>query len=304
MRKIFLRWLADAVPLVFVVSLVTFVLTSMIPGDPGRRLLGTGASDEAVLRLNEQLGVNLPLPVRYWNWLINAVQGNLGYSATSGVSVNRELTDRLGVTVTLIVGALIVAALVGISLGIISALRGGWLGKLVDIIAVLGMAVPNFWFALVMVMLFAVELRLFPATGASPWPQAMVLPILTLGLTTATPVVKQTRDGVLLELGRDYVQMLRARGATERTVIFHVLRNAAAPIITVLGVILVSLFGGGVLIESVFALPGLGRLVVFAALTHDIPTVQGVALAYTVMVLLTSLLIELLYVLTNPRLRA
>jgi peptide/nickel transport system permease protein len=305
MRKIFLRWLLDAVPLIFLVSLVTFILSSLVPGDLGRVILGYYAPEADVARLNDQLGMNLPLPVRYVRWLASALQGDLGYSVTSGVPVARMLTDRLGITITMVLGALVVAAVVGITLGVVSALRGGRLGRMVDAISVLGMAIPNFWFALVMVMVFAVDLSFFPATGVEPWPFAMILPIVTLGLSTTAPVVKQTRDGVLLELGRDYVQMLRARGVPESTIIIrHVLRNAAAPIITVLGVLMVSLFGGSVLIESVFVIPGLGGLVVFAANTHDIPAVQGVALAYTLMILLATLLTELLYVVVNPRLRA
>jgi peptide/nickel transport system permease protein len=175
----------------------------------------------------------------------------------------------------------------------------------------LGMAIPNFWFALVLVTFLAVKLPIFPATGYTPlsqdpvaWFESLVLPVLTLGLSSAAPVTKATRDGVLTQLNRDYVRVLRARGIPERSVIFrHVLRNAAAPIITVLGVLIVTLFGGTVLIESAFVMPGLGQLVVQAASAHDIALVQGVALVFTIVIMLANLLIELAYAAVNPRVR-
>lgn len=309
MRKILFRWLLGAVPVVFGVSLVTFILTSLVPGDPGRSILGANAGPAQVHALDRQLGVDRPLPVRYWDWLVHALHGDLGTSITSGVPVSQEVTSRLGVTVSLIGGAVIVAALVGVALGVISALRGGWLGRAVDVVALLGLAVPNFWFALVLVMVFAVEIPLFPATGYTPltqsplsWFESLVLPVLALGLTSTAPVAKQTRDGVLSELGRDYVRVLRARGIPERSVILrHVLRNAASPIITVLGLVTVALFGGTVLAETVFVMPGLGGLAVTATSAHDIPTVQGVALVFTVIVMAVNLLIEMVYAMVNPK---
>lgn len=312
MRKILLRWLTDAVPVVFGVSVVTFILTSLVPGDAGRSILGPNASPAQVQAVDRQLGLDRPLPVRYWEWLIHALRGDLGTSITSGVPVSQELASRLWVTLSLIASALVVVAIVGVGLGVVSALRGGWLGRLVDVIAMLGMAVPTFWLALVLVTAFAVRLPIFPATGYTPfsqspvaWFESLVLPVVTLGLTNAAPVAKQTRDGVLSELGREYVRVLRARGIPERSVIFrHVLRNAAAPIITVLGVVVVLLFGSTVLIETVFVMPGLGSLAVTAASAHDIPTVLGVALVFTVIVMLVNLLLEMAYATLNPKVRA
>lgn len=311
MWKVLLRWLAGAVPVVLGVSLVTFVLTSLVPGDPGRSILGANANPDQVRALDRQLGIDRPLPVRYWDWLVHALHGDLGTSITTGVPVSRELGARLGVTVSLILGAILVAALTGVSLGVLSALRGGRLGRAVDVLAMLGLAVPNFWFALVLVSVFAVELPIFPATGYTPltqspvsWFESLVLPVLALGLTSTAPVAKQTRDGVSTELGRDYVRVLRARGVPERRVIFrHVLRNAAAPIVTVLGLVIVALFGGTVLAETVFVLPGLGGLAATATAAHDIPTVQGVALVFTVIVVVVNLLIEILYAMANPKVR-
>ncbi|MDR1824668.1 MAG: ABC transporter permease [Bifidobacteriaceae bacterium] len=311
MRQILVRWAVSAIPVLFIVSLLTFLLTALIPGDPGRTILGQTADPDKVAAMNEALGVNRPLPVRYWDWLKGAVTGDLGDSITSSVSVSGQVGDRLAVTLSLIAGAFIVTGLVGVTCGVFSALKGGWLGRLIDGTAMLGMAIPVYWFALVLSMVFAVKLRLFPAIGYTPfsqspgkWFMGLVLPVMALGLSCAAPVAKQTRNGVLSELGRDYVRALRARGFAERTIIVkHVLRNAAAPIITVLGIVVVGMFGGSVLIENVFAMPGLGGLAVSAAAGQDITTMQGVAVVFTVFVIVVNLVIEVLYALVNPKVR-
>ncbi len=311
MLRLYTRWLTGAVPLVLGVSLITFLLTSLVPGDAARTILGANASPAQVRALDHALGLDRPLPVRYWQWLTHALHGDLGHSVTSGVPVSQELTARAGVTLALIAGAVTVAALTGVGLGTLSALRGGRLGRATDILVMLGLAIPNFWFALVLVTVFAVRIPLFPATGYTPfaqspagWLASLVLPVLTLGLTSAAPVAKQAKDGVLAELGRDYVRVLRARGVPEHTVILkHVLRNAATPVVTVLGLVVLALFGGAALAETVFVLPGLGGLAVTATTAHDIPTVQGIVLVLTVIVLLVNLLIETVYAMLNPRIR-
>ncbi|MFJ8113114.1 ABC transporter permease [Streptomyces sp. NPDC096132] len=311
MHRILFRWLLGAIPVVFGVTVLTFVLTSLVPGDPGRTILGANASPAQVKALDAQLGLDHSLPVRYWDWLTDALQGNLGDSITSGVPVSDQLTSRLGVTLSLIGGAILVAAVAGVVLGVLSALKGGWLGRAVDGISLVGLAVPNFWFGLVLMTALAVQLPVFPVSGYVPftdspvqWFQSLVLPVLTLGVPATAPVAKQTRDGVLNQLDREYVRVLRARGVPERSVIFrHVLRNAAAPIVTVLGVVVVTLFGGTVLAETLFVMPGLGGLAVTAAQTQDIPMVQGVALVFTVTVMLINLLIEVVYTMLNPKVR-
>ncbi|MEV6349189.1 ABC transporter permease [Actinoplanes sp. NPDC051851] len=311
MIRIVLRRLAVAIPVLLLVSLITFVLADLVPGDAARSILGANATDAQVTALTEQLGLNRPLPVRYGSWLAAALHGDLGTSIFTGEPVSRAMLDRFPATVSLIAGAVLLAGLLGAGLGIASALRGGWLGRAVDVIALLGMAVPGFWFALVLVTLFAVRLPLFPATGYTPftdspvgWFESLVLPVLTLGIPAAAPVAKQTRDGVLTELGRPYVHVLRARGVPERLVILkHVLRNAAAPVVTVLGIVVVVLLGGTVLAESVFVVPGLGGLAVSATAAHDIPTIQAIAVLFTVIVMVVNLLIEMVYAMVNPKVR-
>lgn len=311
MSKILVRWLIGTVPVLLIVSVLTFVLSSLVPGNAARNILGMNATQQQVDALTAELGLNEPLPVRYWNWLVDAVHGDLGTSIVNGQAVSSAITDRLGPTISLIVGALLLAMVLGISLGIISALRGGWVGKVVDVIAVVGLAIPGFWFGLVLVALFAVNWQMFPATGytaptdsVAEWLRSLVLPVITLGVPAAAPVAKQTRDGMLTALGKDYVRVLRARGISERSIVVrHALRNAAAPVITVLGIIAVVLLGGTVLVETVFLIPGLGGLSVTATATHDIPMIQGLAVVFAIIVMIVNLGIEIVYALINPKVR-
>ncbi|WP_084099538.1 ABC transporter permease [Demequina sp. NBRC 110051] len=312
MSKIIIRWLLTALPVLFGVSVITFVLSSLVPGNAARAILGINATQEQVDALNTELGFDEPLPVRYWTWLTGALHGDLGVSVVNGLPVTEQIGARIGITASLIVGAVIVAAVLGVAFGVTSALRGGWLGKAVDVVALIGMAIPGFWFALVLVTVFAVQLRWFPATGyimpsesVTGWLQSLVLPLLALGIPSAAPVAKQTRDGMLTEMGKDYIKVLRARGVRERSVIFrHALRNAASPVLTVLGIVAVVLLGGTVLAETVFVIPGLGGLAVNATSSHDIPTIQGLAVVFTMIVMVVNLAIELTYALVNPKARA
>ncbi|NNG38265.1 ABC transporter permease [Flexivirga sp. ID2601S] len=311
MRRLLLRWLLTSIPLVLAVSMLTFALTAFVPGDAARSILGPNATPELVAQLRAQLGLDQPLWKQYWNWLTGAVHGDFGTSIASGSSVASDLGSRLPVTLSLMIGAVLVAGLVGVGLGVLGALRGGWLGKVVDIVSLVGAAVPSFWFGLILVTLFAVQFKVFPATGyvsfgddPRMWLSSLVLPVLTLGLTSSAPVAKQTRDGVRGELERDYVMMLRARGTSERSIIFrHVLRNAAAPVVTVLGLVLIAMLSGTVLAETVFVMPGLGGLAVSATQAHDIPEIQGVAVVFSIIVVIVNLIVELLYAALNPRVR-
>ncbi|MDR1387835.1 MAG: ABC transporter permease [Propionibacteriaceae bacterium] len=311
MGRVVGRWFLTALPVVVVVSMLTFVLASLVPGDPARTILGINAPQEQVDALRQQLGLDLPLPQRYWDWLVAAAHGDLGRSITTRGSVAAELAGRLQVTLSLVVLGLIVIVLVGVGLGLISAIKGGWLGRAVDLLSLIGLAVPGFWLGLVLVAVLAVAVPIFPATGFvhfsdSPtgWAASMALPVLTLALTGTAGLAKQTRSSVLDELGKDYVRMLRARGLSERRVILlHVSRNAGAPIVTVVGLLFIGLVSGAVLLETVFVLPGLGSLTVAATKAHDIPVILGVTLILSFVVVTVNLLVEISYALLNPKVR-
>ena len=309
MGMIVLRRLVFAVPLLFAVSLVTFTLIAIAPGDAARVLAGPEATPAEYQALREQLGLDDPFLVQYWNWLSGALQGDLGRSIVNGQDVAQALDQRLGVTLSIVIPAVVISSLLGILIGCVSAHRGGPLGRLVDLAAVAGNALPNFWVALIIVTLFAVTFRLFPAIGyveltESPlgWLRSITLPVLSMVIGGLAGTAKQTRDAMLTGLSAEYTLAHRADGVPERTIVYrHALRNSAAPIIAIVGLQFVGSLGGTVLVESIFGLPGLGGLAVSATATHDIPTIQGVVIYFAVLVVLVNLVLDLTYRRINPK---
>ncbi|MFD2415147.1 ABC transporter permease [Amycolatopsis pigmentata] len=311
MLKLLAHRIALSVPLVLLVSVVVFALESLVPGDPARTILGQDATTESIAALHQQLGLDQPWTERYGNWLSGLLHGDLGTSLFTGGDVVSELNTRLGVTVSLVLCCVIVSAVVGISLGLFSAVRGGPAARVVDVLSLAGLALPNFWVAIVLVALFAVKVRLFPATGyvslaESPgnWVRSLVLPVIALSLFGVTAVAKQARDSALDVLDTDYVRVLRGNGVSEtRIVLKHVLRNAAIPVVTVLGVVAVSMLGGTVFVEGVFVLPGLGSLATQATVDHDLPVILGIGVYFTVVVIIINLLVDFAYGVLNPKVR-
>jgi peptide/nickel transport system permease protein len=309
--RFILRRLAMSVVVVFAVSLLTFLLEALVPGDAARTILGQNYTPQAYAQLRAQLGLDRPLLVQYWDWLVGALHGNLGVSPISGLDVGSQVVARLGVTLSLIVVTTLVAAVVGIVLGVLGAVRGGVLGKLVDVLSLVGFALPAFWFGLVLVTVFAVSIRLLPATGytafassPSAWLHTIILPVIALAVQPIAVIAKQTRDGMSDTLRKDFVHSLRANGASEFSVLFrHGLRNAAIPVVTVVGLMFVGLLNATVLVETVFAMPGLGGLAVQSSMQHDLPVIQGLAVAFTVIVVLVNLLVDLAYGWLNPKVR-
>jgi peptide/nickel transport system permease protein len=310
-----LRWLISSLVLLFVVTALTFVLVSLAPGDAARSILSSASgsyTEQQYLHMRHLLGIDQPLPAQYWHWLSNLLHGSLGTDLFSGQPVTEVLADRIGPSLSITVGTVLVSGVLGVGLGIVSARRGGVLGRLVDFISLLGLAVPNFWLALVLVELLAVRLTVFPAGGyvdpaSDPvgWLAGIALPIVTLSAGGVAFIAKQTRDAMAEVLSREFVTMLRARGlSTGSIVLRHALRNAAIPVVTVLGLLLVSLLGGTVLVESVFSIPGLGQEAVTASGSHDLPVIAGVAFYFTVVVVIANLLVDMSYRWLNPKVRA
>jgi len=212
---------------------------------------------------------------------------------------------------TLVIGTVIVVAVVGVAAGVVAATRGGILGKAIDGVAWIGLAVPNFWFGLLLVEFFSLTLRLLPSEGFVPfetspeqWLKSLLLPILALSVGPIAVVAKQTREAMLAELGRDYIRTLRASGISETSIVFrHALKNAAVPVVTVLGVLFAQLLGGTVVVETVFVLPGLGSLASTSVAAHDLPVVEGVAIYFALIVVVMNLAIDIIYGWLNPRIR-
>lgn len=311
MTALLLRWLSKSAVLMLLVSALTFFLVSLTPGDAARTIIGPQGTQEQYEALRAQLALDDPLPLRYVDWVAGAARGDLGSSLFSGESVSSLLWERIGVTLTLVLAGVLCAAVLGVAMGVLSARRDGWLARVVDIVSLVGAAVPPYWLGLVLSAVLAVQLKLVPVVGYTPltespgrWALSVALPVLTLGLSGMALVAKQTRDAMLRELDQEYVLMLRAHGAPERVVqLKHALRNAAVPIVTVLGVLLIGLLGGTVLVEAVFSLPGLGSLAVTSTIRHDLPVIQGVAVLFAALVVTINLVTDLAYAWVNPKVR-
>jgi peptide/nickel transport system permease protein len=307
--RIVLERLLWAIPLMFIVSALTFFLAWLTPGNAARTILGSNDSPQAYAQLEAQLGLNKPLPVQYWTWLSHAVRGNLGSSVFTGQSVTSILNQRLPVTLSLVAGAVLISLVLGVGLGLWSALRGGVAGRLVDGISLLGVSLPTPWLGLIFIILFAIKLHWLPATGYVPfgqstgqWLEYLVLPVLCLAAVAIPTIGKQTRGAMIDELGREYIRALRANGLpTRRIILRHALKNAALPVLSVLGVLVIWLLGGTVIVEDLFALPGLGQEVVSATAQHDLPVLEGVVVYFTLIVVAVNLLIDLAYSWLNPK---
>jgi peptide/nickel transport system permease protein len=302
-------WLS--VPLLFGVSILTFVLESLTPGNPAAAILGTQATPETTAALSRQLGLNQPIYDQYWHWLERVLHGDLGRSILTQEPVTSLLDSRLSVTLSLIIGTVLVSSVLGIALGVASALRGGFLGRAVDALSLTGLAVPNFWLGYLLVLAFAIAWPIFPATGyvaigdsSVDWLRSLVLPVFALSVGGISIIAKQTRDAMLDVLQREFIRALRARGVSQRSIVFkHALRNALPNVVTLIGLFVVSLLLGTTLIESVFALPGLGSEVVLATSQHDLPVIEGVALYFTLIVVVVFILVDSICAWLDPKVR-
>lgn len=305
------RRIGMGILLVFAISVVTFTLLYAGGGDIARRIVGQNATEEAVAQRAEELGLNQPLAVQYWEWLTGALTGDLGRSWFAGQLVSVSVSGRLAVTLSLVIGATLLSAIVAVIIGILAARRGGWIDSMVQLLAVIGFAIPGFVIALYLVLIFSIELGWFRATGYVPlgrslsgWMASVTLPIVALSVSAVAAVAQQVRGAVLDALSRDYVRTLRSRGLSERRVVYkHVLRNASGPALAILAVQFIGLLGGAVVVEQVFAIPGLGQLTVQATTQGDMPVVMGVVIATAVIVVIVNLLIDLAQAALNPRIR-
>jgi peptide/nickel transport system permease protein len=311
MLTFILRRVLAGIVLIFAVSVIAFALLYAGGGDIARRIMGQSATDEIVARRAAELGLDQPIIAQYGKWLTSALSGDFGVSWFTSQPVSGSITARLAVTLTLVIGTTIVAAIVSVVLGVLAARRGGWIDAVVQFIAVIGFAVPGFLIALYLVLWFAIDLGLFRATGYVPittsffgWLSSVTLPIAALSLGAIAAVTQQVRGAVLDAMSRDYVRTLRSRGlGINRVVYTNVLRNAGGPALAVLAVQFVGLLGGAVVIEQVFAIPGIGQLTVSATGTGDIPVVMGVVVATAVIVVVVNLLIDLAQAALNPKVR-
>ena len=297
--------------LLIVVPTVTFFLQGIGSTNVARTVLGLNATSGQIDAFNRQLGLDQPLIVRYGQWLAGAVHGDLGLSYTTQQPVQEILAPRLGVSLSLIIGALLVFTVLGMLLGILSATGNKTVGRIVDAVSTIGIAVPNFWLAVILITVFAVNLNLLPATGyVDPgddpglWLASLVLPVIALAFAGITAVAKQTRDQMLLSIASPYARSLRANGASDLSLTYkHALRNAAGPVITVVGLIFVGALSGSVVVENIFVLPGLGSQALQSTLQHDVPVIQGISVYFIVIVVIVNVLIDIANTVLNPKVR-
>lgn len=304
------RVIAGAV-MVLVVATAAFLLMSLTGGSAARNILGVTATTAQVRAKAHELGLDQPVFERYLSWLAALFHGDLGSSWLSNQSVSSMLVAKLPVTLSLVLAAIVVSALLSIALGMTAAVRGGWVDRFVQVFAVVGFALPEFWVALVLVTVFAVTLHLVPATGYTPlatsvplWAAGLLLPTIALVLGTVSSTSQQVRGATIDVLRRDFVRTLRSRGISRGSLLLrHVLRNAAPPALTILSLQFVGLLSGAIVIEKVFALPGIGSMAVLATTQGDLPSVLGVVVVTVIIVVIVNLAIDLVSGWLNPKAR-
>jgi peptide/nickel transport system permease protein len=308
-----LRRLLSVIPVLLVVSFGIFLLLALVPGDPAVTLAGgLNATPQSIAHVRAQFHLNDPLLVQYWHWLTQVLHGNLGTSLSTSAPVGHEIASRFPATLGLVITSTIIALLLGIPLGIASGIRpGGSLDSGARTFSTLGLAVPSFWLAVILVSVFAVHWRIFPPTGYTAitasftgWLKDIILPAVTLGLLLAASIARQLRAALIDVLATPYVRAAWAKGGTRRSVVLrHGLKNASIPVITVLGIQIGYLLGGAVIVEQIFSVPGLGSYMLNGITDHDLPVVQGVTLVFVLVQLTISLLVDISYGYLNPKVR-
>jgi peptide/nickel transport system permease protein len=310
--QVVLRRLALSIPILLLVSVMVFSLIHLIPGDPVTVMLGQEATPEVKQALRHELGLDRPLVIQYFVWLGRVVRGDLGRSLVDRTSVLDQIRLRLPATIELAIGAFLIALLIAIPAGVLSATRrGSAVDHASTVLALGGLSLPSFWLAMLLIIVFAVKLQWLPASGYVPFFEnpranltAMILPMFATGIRESAFLMRMLRSSMLEVLHADYVRTARAKGLRERAVVLrHALRNGLVPVVTSSGLIIAGLLGGLVITESIFSIPGFGRLIVDAIFQRDFITVQGAILVSAVLVVLVNLVVDLLLVLIDPRIK-
>lgn len=314
MFQFIVRRILQTIPVLIGVSILVFSMLHIIPGDPAQIMAGEGATEEQIENIREQLGLNESLPVQYFKYIGNVIKGDLGTSIRSGRDVSEEISSRIWVTVELAVYSTILSIFIGIIAGVISATRkNSFVDTGIMVLALFGLSMPNFWLGLMLIQWFAIGIDLpswipfiddtgwFKPSGWGSFKQ-IVLPVITLGTGSAAIVARMTRSSMLDVIGQDYIRTARAKGVKESIVIYrHALKNALIPVVTVVGLQFGTLLGGAVLTETVFAINGLGRLIVDSISKRDYPVVQGSILVIALLFVLVNLIVDIAYKFLNKR---
>ena len=306
MLKYIFKRILMMIPVLLGVLFLVFTMNEISPGDPAAMIAGDAASVEVVEQIREDLGLNKPLPVRFFNYTKNLVlHGDLGTSYKTKRPVLDEVMDRLPTTILLSLTSAAFAVFLSIPIGIISAIKQNtWIDNLLMVLALIGVAMPEFWQGLMTIILFSVKLGWFPSYGFTT-PAHWFMPVLTIGTGAMASLVRITRSSMLEVIRQDYIRTARAKGQTERKVIIsHALRNSMIPIITAIAIQLGSMLGGAIVTETVFAIPGIGMLMIQSIKARDYPTIQGAVVVIAVMFSLLNLVVDIIYTFVDPRLKS
>ncbi|MBM7097634.1 MULTISPECIES: nickel ABC transporter permease [Alteribacter] len=305
MLQFVLRRLIGMIPILFIITIISFLFVHLTPGDPIRIMYGAEIDQETYQTLREREGFNDPLPVQYGRYMKDMlVHGDLGQSYRTRADVSEEVIRRFGYTFVLTILSMFWAILIGVSVGIISATKRNSIWDRAGMVSTItALSIPEFWFGLMLMQIFAVQLGWFPTSGAGT-PLHILLPSITLGFGVAATIVRFTRSSVLEVMREDYVRTARAKGQKERVVIWsHVLRNALIPVVTMAGLQFGFLIGGAVVVEQVFAWPGLGSYLIDSILSRDYPVIQALILLFSLQFLVINLLVDISYGFLNPQIR-
>lgn len=311
LRHILSRLIA-LIPMLLGLSIASFALVHVIPGDPALVMLGGEGTPQQVADLREQLGLDRPVVVRYWEWLTHVARGDLGESLYNRTRVTDELVWRLPTTLTLVLMSLILSIGVGVPAGLLSAVyRNTWVDHAARLLTLISLSLPSFWLGLMLIILFSLKLNLLPIVGYKSvvtdfWfgIRFLILPSFALGTYLAALLARLVRSSVLEVLGQDYIRTARAKGLREGIVLYrHALRNALIPAVTVIGINVGILLGGSAVIETLFVIPGVGQFVVTSLYNRDLPVIQGLILYISVLYILVNLVVDILYTYLDPRLR-
>lgn len=306
MIRYILKRLLMMIPVLFGVAFVIFTMLYFTPGDPAVQILGEGATPEAIAALREELGLNAPFVVRFFNYIKDLVwYGDLGISYSTNRPVIDEILSRFPTTLELAALSVLIATLIGVFCGIIAAVRQySIFDNAATVVSLIGASMPNFWQGIMMILLFSVYLGWLPASGFDS-PICWIMPAMTIGTSTAASIMRMTRSSMLEVIRKDYIRTARAKGQSEFVVIFHhALKNAMIPVLTTIGLSFGRMMGGAVLTESIFAIPGLGSLIVNAIKARDYPVVQGGVLFIAFVFGFVNLFVDILYAFCDPRIKA
>lgn len=307
-----LKKILTAIPVLLVVSVVLFLLLNVMPGDAADSMSTMDATAEEVEALRESLGLNDPMYIQYLGWLKNVLKGDFGISFLNGASVTEKIVTRLPVTLELTLLAMLIAVAIALPMGVLSAThRNSAIDAIASFISMIGVAVPHFWLAMMLIIIFSVNLHWLPASGFTPISQGlgknlikMIMPAFSVGLGFAATVMRQTRSNMIDVLGTDYISTAKAKGMSKSVVVWkHGVRNALIPVITVIGMQTGRLFGGAIVVETLFGLPGIGTAIVQSIFSRDYQMTMGCVMMVAVIIILINTIVDILYVIIDPRVR-